>query len=655
MSMTVLSFSKRYALPLGVVALCGAGALAAWFAGAKPLASSAAALAALFVLCDLGVRAARMLVRPGMPVCGMAGAMLDEAIHRHLVRWVTGAVCLVLVALAFGANMDERLDYAERFFIEWSQLTIEVSLGVLTLILAARSVSAEYVGKQIHTNFAKPVGRLAYLGGKWLGLMLMNAVLLGVFGLGITLFTRVIEARYLAESTQSDSVKAAEVESAHRTLLTARVEAMPAMENPEALTAYFYERLEIMAHGGALDANASVEKALKAAKASGQWPAPETFKPLLSRSEYANCMELAVGKWHTLGVLDESGSSAEPSQTYVFSNLFAPLERANAAHRKVEGRLQELGLSKDESVIFLHAVLLRQSPMLPDRVKAWYTAQYAGHKAEFEAMTTDLQAERLQLTLKPNVGGPLPRGGEVELRVEAGGAPLMPMQAKERQALVKEGVALPQMALGHRLLLVDQSNSLDVPADRIDAQGRLKIRLTKVLVNGRLPQPTVLFDTHGGIKLYSPAGSFGPNLAAAFFILLIKLGFLAMLSLVCGSLFSFPVACLSAVAIYALAAYAGGLREAFEDFVTLGHKPTEGAEFYFMWLKTLTRHGMQQALKVVPDFGAYDGRRLMVDGVVVPWMLVGRCALILGVLWTGLLTLAGWFLFSRREIARVIV
>ncbi len=655
MSMTLLSFSKRYALPLGVVAVCAAVALAAFALGAKSLAVSVAALAGLFVLCDGGVRAVRLLVRPGLPIFGMAGAMLDEAIHRHLVRWVTGAVCLVLVALAFGANMDERLDYAERFFIEWGQLAVESSLGVLTLVLAARSVSFEYVGKQIHTNFAKPVSRLGYLGGKWLGLMLMNGVLLGVLGLGIAVFTGVIESRYLAESTQPDKTKAVEIEATHRTVLAARFQTTPAMENPEALTAYFYERLATMVRTGALEAQASVEKALEAVKVGGQWPAPESFKTLLTRGEYANCMELATGKWYTLGALEDAGSSTEPSQVYVFSNLSAPLARAQAARRRVEERLQAMGLSPEEARTFLHAVLLRQSPMLPDRVKAWYVEKHPAHQAEFAAMTTALQAERLQLTLKPNAGGALPRGNFAELRVEAGGMPLLPLQAQERQILTKNGLSLMQIALGHRLLLVDQSNSLEVPADRIDAQGQLKVRLTKVLVNGSWPQPTLSFDTKGGIKLYGAAGSFGPNLAAAFTLVWIKLGFLAMLGLVCGALLSFPVACLTAVAIYAFASYTGGLQESFEDFVTLGRVPSEGLDYYLMWFKKITRHGMQYALKAAPDFGAYDGRRLMVDGVVVPWALVAQCALVLGLVWTGALTLAGWFFFSRREIARVIV
>jgi hypothetical protein len=74
-----------------------------------------------------------------------------------------------------------------------------------------------------------------------------------------------------------------------------------------------------------------------------------------------------------------------------------------------------------------------------------------------------------------------------------------------------------------------------------------------------------------------------------------------------------------------------------------------------MWIKKIVRIGMSSVLRVSPDFEAYDARSLIVDGVQVPWLMFARCAAVLGLLWTGGAALLGWFLFERREIARVIV
>lgn len=642
-------------LPAGAVLLALAAVLLATgvFTGGMALAMvwTVALFLGLFLLLGL----ARRLLCPGTPALGMAHAVLAQAMAGRWVLWVAAFLLAVLLILALGVDTKERLDYTERFFLEWSQLAIEVTLGLFTLALAALSVSSEYAGKQIHANLSKPVGRFAYIGGKWLGLMAINTVLVAVCGTAIYAYTGVIEAHWVAQSGQSAEAQAADRQTTHREVLTARFAVTPAMENPAMLSGYFLERVETLVQSGGLDNAGAVGERLEAAKAAAAPPAPETFKQLLSRRNYANCMELALGKWYTLGLPDERGLATEPSQVYVFSGLFAARDRAQAAQTKAVAELAQMGLAPEQARAFI-PVLLMQTNICPKPVIEWGLKAYAdpAKKARLETLRIALQADRLQLTLKPDAGGQTPREGMVELRVTANGVPVTPLELARRLALVKNGVPPVMMATGSRLLPVGQPTSLEIPCERVDKQGRLAIRLTRVLVNGR-PQPTISFNVADGIKLYGYAGPFALNLGAAMAVMLVKIGFLAMLGLVCGCLLSFPVACLTAIGVYAMAACAGGLRDSFGDFVTLGHKPTAGLDFYLMWFKAIVRIGMSLLLKLSPDFESYDTRTRIVDGVAISWAMLAQCAGILGGLWTGGAALAGWLLFERREIARVIV
>ena len=644
-------FGALLAALVGAVLLAGtvkldSGLAAAWTAGI---------ILGLFLL----LRLAQVLLRPGASVFGMARVVLLEAVHGRWVFWIAFFLIAVLAGLAFSANTNERLDYAERFFLEWSQLAVEITLGVFTLVLAAYSVSSEYAGKQIHTNLSKPVNRFTYIAGKWLGLMSINLVLAAVAGAAIYAYTGTIESRWVNASTLPADAQAVDRQTAYREVLTARFSTTPAMERPEVLSGYFLERVKILAQSEGLDNAQALAQKIKEADAAASPPDPESFKPLLSARDYKNCLELATGKWYTLGLPEEQAAALEPSQVYVFSGLFAARERGQAVKAQVVGQLAGMGLTEKEAEAFI-PVLLGQTNVCPKRVIEWATKVYADkeQKAQLDAMRTALQADRLQLTLKPDAGGQTPREGMAELRVEVNGVPLLPLNGPSVKALQANHVRDGDIVRGSRLLPIGQPTSLEIPVNRIDAQGRLSVRLTRVLVNGQRPQPTISFDTSptaGGIKLYGYAGPFPLNLAAALGVMLVKLGFLAMLGLVCGCLLSFPVACLVAIGIYAMAACTGGLKESFDDFVTLGRKPTEGLDFYFMWFKTIIRVGMQWILKVSPDFESYNARTQIVDGVRVSWRMMGECAGLLGLVWTGGVALAGWFLFERREIARVIV
>ena len=89
----------RFGFWIGVLAGGGAAAVMAHAAGAEDLGYTLGAATALFLAADLGLRAMRWVFRAGHPVLGVAGAVLDEAIRRNLVRWMIAILGVVVAAL----------------------------------------------------------------------------------------------------------------------------------------------------------------------------------------------------------------------------------------------------------------------------------------------------------------------------------------------------------------------------------------------------------------------------------------------------------------------------------------------------------------------------------------------------------------------------
>jgi hypothetical protein len=58
---------------------------------------------------------------------------------------------------------------------------------------------------------------------------------------------------------------------------------------------------------------------------------------------------------------------------------------------------------------------------------------------------------------------------------------------------------------------------------------------------------------------------------------------------------------------------------------------------------------------VVPSFSQYNPVPLLADGRLVSWSMVGSCVLWIGVVSAGACAIVGWWIFRRRELARITV
>ncbi|MCZ7645409.1 MAG: hypothetical protein M5U26_09015 [Planctomycetota bacterium] len=191
---------------------------------------AAAASAAVFLL---GLALLRALLSLGWPPLAVARTVLDEALRMRIAVVFILMLLALLTLLPLTLDPGSPLRYRVQSFLSFSLGAAETLLCLMTIFLACGTLCDEIADRRIYTIATKPIGRGAYLLGKWLGLLLLNLLLLAVTGLSIFGF-----ARLLAVQPALDAEDAAAVQEQ---ILTARRTVRPAP--PEGLDAEIERRL----------------------------------------------------------------------------------------------------------------------------------------------------------------------------------------------------------------------------------------------------------------------------------------------------------------------------------------------------------------------------------------------------------------------------
>ena len=112
------------------------------------------------------------------------------------VALVFGVMLVVVVPLLpFVLDSDEQLRYRVQFFMTWSLTLTSLLLGLLTVFLACGTICKEIEGRQIHMTMTKSVTRAQYLLGKWLGICMLNLLLVTVSGGAIFVLVKMLAAQ----------------------------------------------------------------------------------------------------------------------------------------------------------------------------------------------------------------------------------------------------------------------------------------------------------------------------------------------------------------------------------------------------------------------------------------------------------------------------
>jgi hypothetical protein len=161
------------------------GALAGW-RGAATLLTGVGALAAAFSALS---RLLRLGLGGSSGVLSVARNTVDEAL-RGRVGVVFVVILLFLIAgIPLRLDPESPLRYRVQAFLSQGTGIAYGILGLFTVLFAVATVTFEQRDRIIWQTMTKPVAPWQYLLGKWLGVVGLNAVLLGVCATGVFLFT----------------------------------------------------------------------------------------------------------------------------------------------------------------------------------------------------------------------------------------------------------------------------------------------------------------------------------------------------------------------------------------------------------------------------------------------------------------------------------
>ena len=219
----------------------------------------------------------------------------------------------------------------------------------------------------------------------------------------------------------------------------------------------------------------------------------------------------------------------------------------------------------------------------------------------------------------------------------------------------------------------DTMQVMDVPVDRIDEEGALRLRIAHV--HPRVERATfpasVTFPPgkDEGMQAFYPVDAFGANLARGLAMSWLRLVFLGVVGLMAGTFLGFPVACLLTLLVLvtgigsdfvteALTYYAAwegddasGLRQLVAVPGAIAERLVAG-EIYPA-AKIVVRLLGQAIVALIPSFDAFSASAPVARGRVVSWGQLGNAVLWLGVIWSGACALIAWLVFRARELAKI--
>ena len=210
--------------------------------GSPAPAIMAAGIWGMAVLFTLGLALLRLAFSPGFSVLGIARTLVDEAIRMKMALIFVVMLVLLVPVLPYILGGETRLQYRLESFLTYALTVVSTLLSVMTILLAARTVSSELDDKQAFLTLTKPVSRSGYLAGKWLGIMGLNLLLLAVSGVGVYAFVQVLR--------QQPAMDLADAAAVQEQVLTARASAQPVPPDPVVLAQRYEEKVRELRQRG---------------------------------------------------------------------------------------------------------------------------------------------------------------------------------------------------------------------------------------------------------------------------------------------------------------------------------------------------------------------------------------------------------------------
>lgn len=208
----------RYRRPLAAIATIACAALC-WKLGHPALAIAIGGAAGLACGMLVGLALLRRLLSSGQPIVAVARTIVEEAVGTRLSVLLVMLVIVGLPTLPLVLDPAERLAYRLQFFLDWSLSGAFVLLAMVSIALCCGSVCGDIESRRIHMSLSKPLRRWEYLVGKWLGVILLDLLLVTLVGFGVYAFAQALRQAPAADNADRRAVE--------EQVLTARAAARP--------------------------------------------------------------------------------------------------------------------------------------------------------------------------------------------------------------------------------------------------------------------------------------------------------------------------------------------------------------------------------------------------------------------------------------------
>jgi hypothetical protein len=193
-------------------------------------------------------------------------------------------------------------------------------------------------------------------------------------------------------------------------------------------------------------------------------------------------------------------------------------------------------------------------------------------------------------------------------------------------------------------------HEFDIPPGLLNEKGELIVDCSN------RSETTLFFDLNKGLEVMYREGGFLMNLARCLAVLLCWLALLAAIGLASGSGLSFPVASFTAFTVLIIGLSSSLVTEIVKEGIIGGpeHRHEDGKEVNDFTPKLTDKivvplfKALILTVDVVRDFAPVEA---VSTGRTLPWSTVISALLRIVVLASGVVVLAGIFLFNRRELA----
>lgn len=534
----------------------------------------------------------------GRTILAVAKATISEGIRTKMVVFVVLLILAWVVAIWFNASGDGTIKGRVQMFMTYSLGFAGFVLSLLTILFGCRSLSAEIAQRQIYAIVSKPVPRWQILVGKWVGVMALNVVLLGIVGAATYAGTMTIVQRFRAtldhELVAFGGLTPEQASSAVAALDDVRGIGKEGMESPI---------VSAMCQATGLSRQQLGDVLLKL---------PESTRVDLRRSDELR-RQVLVARAAVSPTVPEDKIAEEVDRLFQLKkeqgNL--PLTRTEREVRD-EIRLDVWGMYRT---------------LPPGAAIQW---RFDGPPpAKGEEFILSL---RFKIDVASNI---------IALRHPVTGELL-----EEDTLLCLFGVGDPATADYCPIVEpwpVRSYQEVEIPSDCVKADGTIPLAFAN-LDPRRLE---AVFDLPQALQILYRVGSFEMNLFQACLAILLPISCLASFSVCASTFLSFPVGSLIVVCLFLVAASMGFVADSLA--VTADYAPPNPGLDYMVRKATVTGIGWALSL------GDLDPVGDLMEGRVIGWPRLWATCWKFALLKGGVTMFLGVMVFRRRELAAVVV